>query len=174
MGGGGPHTSTNPTSIPLPAPQPRHWQQHRVPEFSSVRERNKFPFPPQLNFPLKPLASSGDTARSSNIFTCTRAQCGPASPLINSITIITVIAGSSQQCWDQYPLLYDGFLHLRWSARKMAREGTSSIPHSQTLQGTAALLSDWLFHSFYLGVITGLGERDHLPCFPLSKRAVST
>lgn len=104
--------------VPLTAPQPRHRQQHRVPQLSSMRKRNKFPFPPQLNFPPEPLASCDDTARSSNILTCRQARHGPASPLINSTTIITVIADGSQWRRDQYLLLYDEFLHLRQPARK--------------------------------------------------------
>lgn len=161
--------------VPLPAPQPRHRQQHRVPQLSSMRKRNKFPFPPQPKLPPEPLASCDDTARSSNILTCRQARHGPASPLINSTTIITVIADGSQWRRDQYLLLYDEFLHLRQPARK----GNGSGRHRQhpplpNLAGDSSSSLIGFFRSFCPGVIMEPGERDHLPRFPLCKRAVST
>lgn len=163
--------------VPLAAPQPRHRPQHRVPRSSrSTRKTNKFPFPPQPKFPWSHQHPVETLPASSNILTCRQARPAPASPLINTSTIITVITDSDQQHWDQYPLLYDGFLHPRQSARGGNGSGRhwqhSPLPNLAGGQQLFRLLG--FFCSFCSGVIMGLGERDHLPCFPPCNCAVST
>lgn len=161
---------------PLPAPQPRHRQQHRVPELSSARKRNKFLFPPQPKFPWSHQHPVETLPASSKILTCRRARRALASPLINTSTIITVITDGDQRRRDQYPLLYDGFLHPRRSARGGDGSGRQrQHPPLPSLVGGQQLFPLLgFFRSFCSGVIMGLGERDHLPRLPPCKRAVST